>query len=163
MGAILGANCKLYRNTGTYDTPVWDEVPIVKDLTLNLEAGQADTTTRAAAGWETSIAGLKKGGIDFQVVWEPSNQDFEAFRAAFFNNSLIDLAVMDGNIATNGSSGLRAEMAVLSFSRSEQLKEAVTAAIKAAPGFSAHAPAWMIVGDETEGGATTTTAPTTTA
>lgn len=166
MGAILGANCKLYRNTGTYSTPVWSEVNIVKDLTLNLEAGEADTTTRAANGWATAIAALKKGTVEFGVIWSPGNANFDAFRRAFFDSTLVDLMVMDGDITGDELvSGLRAEMAVLNFSRSEQLTEAVSAAVKCQPGFSAHAPTWVTLNgdedDDPEGAPTTTEATTT--
>ncbi len=36
MSVKLGLDAKLYRNTGTYDTPTWVEMTNVKDLTLNL-------------------------------------------------------------------------------------------------------------------------------
>jgi len=41
MSAKLGMEAKLYRNTGSYESPVWAEVENVKDLALNLEAGEA--------------------------------------------------------------------------------------------------------------------------
>lgn len=145
MPATLGANCKIYRNTGTYAAPVWAEITIVKDVTLNLEANEADTTTRAADGWQTAIAALKAGSVDFGVIWDTADIQFEALRTAFFDGTLVDLAVMDGDIAVAGRTGLRAEMAVLSFTRNEQLQEAVTASVKCKPGFSTNAPVWMVV------------------
>lgn len=55
----LGLNCKVYRNTGTYAQPTWDEIPNVRNVTLNLERGEADITSRANAGWKVSLPTLK--------------------------------------------------------------------------------------------------------
>ena len=61
MGIKLGMEAKLYRNTGTYAAPTWVELTNVKDLTLNLEAGEADVTTRGNAGWRTTAASASSG------------------------------------------------------------------------------------------------------
>lgn len=140
----LGLDCKLYRNTGTYGTPTWDLVPIVRDLTLNLTKGEADITTRAGSGWMQRMGTLKDGSIEFGIVWESGDADFEAFRDSFMDNTLIDVAAMDGAIATAGSQGLRAEMETMSFSRSEPIAGAVEAAVKVVPGFSTNAPNWLV-------------------
>lgn len=66
----LGMEAKLYRNSGTYASPTWTEIQNVKDLTLNLEAGEADVTTRGNAGWRATIASLKDGSIEFDMVWD---------------------------------------------------------------------------------------------
>lgn len=145
MGAILGADCKLYRNTGTVNSPTWDEVTIVRDLTLNLEKGEADATTRGAGGWEQILAGLKKASVDFEIVWDKASADFTAFKDAFFNGTTVECAVLDGVANTNGTSGLRSDMAVIAFNRNEQLQQAVNAGIKMRPGYSSTAPSWMIV------------------
>lgn len=50
MAVKLGLDAKLYRNTGTFASPAWNEIQNVKDVTLNLEAGKADVTTRGSAG-----------------------------------------------------------------------------------------------------------------
>jgi hypothetical protein len=46
MAVRLGLGAKLYRNTGTFAAPVWNEVKNVKAVNLNLEAIEADVTTR---------------------------------------------------------------------------------------------------------------------
>ena len=57
MGIKLGLDAKLYRNTSVYATPTWDEITNIRDLTLNLEAGEADVTTRGNNGWAASWFG----------------------------------------------------------------------------------------------------------
>jgi len=70
MATRLGMDAKLYRNTGDYATPTWVEVSNVKDVTLNLEKGEADVTTRANAGWRATVGTLKDASIEFQMVWD---------------------------------------------------------------------------------------------
>lgn len=142
MGAKLGLDGRLYRNTGTFASPTWDEVKNVRDLSLNLEAGEASMTTRANAGWEAVLASLKKASIEFQMVWDSADTDVTAFRDAFLNRSTIECAVMDGDIAVAGNQGLRATMAVLKFARSEALEEGMLIDITIKPAYAANAPSW---------------------
>lgn len=143
MTAILGLNCKLYRNTGTYAVPVWEEIGNCRDVTLNMEKGEADVTTRSNNGWRAILGTLKDASIDFSMVWDTGDADFEAVRDAFLDNTLLDMAIMDGDIAVAGSQGLRAEMSVLGFTRNEPLEEGVTVDVSIKPGYSTNAPDWM--------------------
>jgi hypothetical protein len=145
MGAKLGMEAKLYRNTGTYEIPMWVELTNVKDLTLNLEKGEADVTTRANAGWKATAATLKEGSIEFEMVWDTADAGFTAIKDAWFNNATIEMAVLDGPIAQAGSQGLRASFAVINFSRKEPLEEAITVSVTIKPTYAEHAPEWMTV------------------
>jgi len=140
--ALIGLNAKLYRNTGTYGSPTWDEVTPVRDLSLNLETGEADGSSRGGGGWRQVLAGLKDGSVEFELVWESGDADFEAFRDAWLNQTLIDCWVLDGGSATSGSQGLRAEFSVTNFSRNEPLEEVLTAQVSMRPGVSSNAPSW---------------------
>jgi hypothetical protein len=141
----LGMEAKLYRNDGTYAAPTWTEMLNVKDLTLNLEAGEADVTTRGNAGWRATIASLKDGSIEFDMVWDTADASFTAIKDAFFAGTTIDFAVMDGDVAGSGSQGLRAEMSITGFSRSEALEEAMMVSVTAKPTYSVNPPEWMVV------------------
>jgi hypothetical protein len=145
MAVKLGLDAKLYRNTGTYAAPVWNEVKNVKDVTLNLEAGEADVTTRGNAGWRATVATLKDASIEFEMVWDSADDDFAAIRDAFLNRTPIELAVMDGDITTTGSQGLRASCIVTNFSRNEALEEAITVSVTVKPTYADNAPSWMTV------------------
>lgn len=145
MSVRLGLDAKLFRNTGDYATPMWVEMKNVKDLTLNLEASESDVTTRGNAGWRATIAALKDGSIEFDMVWDTADADFTAIKDAFFGNTTIEFAVMDGDVAASGSQGLRALMSITGFSRSEPLEEAITVSVTAKPTYSANPPAWMVV------------------
>lgn len=145
MGIKLGMEAVLHRNTGSYASPTWVDMPNCKDVTLNLESGEADVTTRANAGWRAVVSTLKEGSVEFELIWDTTDPTFLALQSAFFNNTPIELAVMDGPIATSGSQGLRATCSVLNFSRSEPLEEAISASISAKPTYSANPPEWLIV------------------
>jgi hypothetical protein len=136
---------KLYRNTATYETPTWALVPNVKDLTLNLEKGQADVTTRANSGWKASIGTLKDGGIEFEMVWDTADEGFTAIRDAYLNDTALELAVMDGDITVAGSQGLRAAFVVTNFSRKEPLEEGISVSVTLKVAYSENAPEWMTV------------------
>ena len=141
----LGMEAKLYRNTGTYATPTWVEMTNVKDLTLNLEAAEADVTTRGNAGWRATIAALKDGSIEFEMVWDPADAGFTAIQDAYFNNTTVEFAVMDGDVTSTGTQGLRATMSITKLTRSEPLEQAITVSVTAKPTYSDNAPEWMTV------------------
>lgn len=145
MAIRLGMEAKIYRNTGTYASPTWVELANVRDVTVSLESGEADVTTRANNGWRATAATLKDASIEFEMVWDTDDAGFTAIKDAFFGNDTIELAVMDGNIGTAGSQGLRAECSITSFSRSEPLEEAITVSVTAKPTYSANAPQWYVV------------------
>jgi hypothetical protein len=145
MAIKLGLNARLYRNTGSYSAPTWNEVKNVKDVTLNLEAGEADVSTRGNAGWRANIATLKDASLEFDMVWDPTDDDFTAIRTAFLTNASIEFAVLDGASNVSGSQGLRATMVITNFSRSEPLEEAITVSVTAKPTYSANPPEWMTV------------------
>ena len=54
----------------------------MRDLTLNLETGEADITTRANNGWRATLATLKDGSIEFEMLWETRDAGFNALKTA---------------------------------------------------------------------------------
>lgn len=145
MAHRLGLNCKLYLNTGSYESPVWVEISNVRDLTLTLEVGESDVTTRGNGGWEAIVATLKKATIEFEMVWNKADTNFQALRTAFLTNGSVEVACMDDGIETVGAEGLRATMAVMKFNRNEELAEAVRAAVTLRPTYADHAPEWLTI------------------
>ena len=137
---ILGMSCKLYRCAtlldGTTNTPAlatWIEQDNVKDLTLNLETGESDITTRANNGWRATAATLKDGSIEFEMLWKPSDAGFAAIQAAWAAGTEIALAALTGADDVAGSEGLASNFTVTNFSRNEPLEEAVTVSVTLKP------------------------------
>ncbi len=133
MSFTLGLEAKLYRNTGTYGIPVWEEIEDAQDVSLNLEAGEAEAKRRGGGGWAETIAALKGASIEFGLLYRSSNTDFTALRDAYLNRTAIDILVLDGDVATTGSQGLRAACHITNFSREEPLEEALTVSVTAKP------------------------------
>lgn len=145
MTVKLGLDARLYRNTGSYASPVWNEVTNVKDLTLNLEAGEADVSTRGNNGWRATVARLKDASIEFEMILDTGNDDFVSIRDAFLAGAALEFAVMDGPINAAGSQGLRASCAITKFSRNESLEEAISVSVTLKPTHSANPPSWFVV------------------
>ena len=145
MSEVLGMNAKLYRNTGTYGTPTWNEITNVRDVTLNMDTEEADVSTRANAGWGAVSVAIKNAALEFEMVWDTADDDFTAIKDAYFNGTNIDLAAMDGDITVSGKQGLRAVFTVTGFSRQEPLKDALKVSVTLKPAYSANAPIWYTV------------------
>lgn len=140
MSHKLGMECKFYRCASLIDdasnTPAlatWVEVTNVRDLTLNLETGEADITTRANSGWRATAATLKDGSIEFEMLWDTDDAGFSAIQDAWSGSSEIALAAMDADIETAGSEGLAGNFVVTNFSRSEPLEEGVMVSVTVKP------------------------------
>ena len=138
MAIVLGLDAKLFR--GTAGTQAATEVKNVKDLTLNLESGEADVTTRATEGWKASAATLKEASLEFSILYDTEDADFTAFRTAYFSNTPLALFVSDGQTSAHG---LDADLSITAFTVEQPLEEAVSVSITAKPTASTRAPAWV--------------------
>lgn len=140
MGNRLGLDAVLYRNTATYATPTWSEITNARDVTLNLEAGEADASRRGGGGWEEVLKALKSGSIEFELLYDNADAEFIAIRDAFFNDTSLDMLALDGDVATSGSQGLRVVCQVMNFSRNEPLTDALTVNVSVKPTPNADSP-----------------------
>ena len=139
MAIRLGMEAVLNYKTGGQDgAGSWVELANVRDVTLSLEAGEADVTTRANSGWRAVVATLKEASVEFEMVWDTADAGFTAIKDAFFNNEVIGLQVLDGD----AGSGLEADFSITNFSRSEQLEEALTVSVTAKVTYDGTAPSW---------------------
>lgn len=135
MSVVLGLDAKLFR--GAAGSTASTEVTNVKDLTLNLESGEADVTTRATQGWRATVATLKDASLEFGILYDTADTDFQAFQSAYLNNTPLALFITDG-----AGSGLDADFSVTGFSVEQPLEEAMTVSVTAKPTASTRAPAW---------------------
>ena len=137
MSIKLGMEAKLYY--GAAGATATTELTNVKDVTLNLESGEADVTTRGNSGWRATVGTLKTGSVEFEMIWDSDDAGFAAIKDAYFNNEPIALAILDGA----GGEGLDADFSITNFSRKEALEEAITVSVTAKPTYSTRAPAWV--------------------
>ena len=101
------------------------------------ESGEADVTTRATGGWRATAGTLKEASLEFGILYDTEDADFQAFQAAYFSNTPIALFITDG-----AGSGLDADWSITAFTVEQPLEEAVSVSITAKPTASTRAPAW---------------------
>lgn len=143
MAHVLSENAKLYYNTGTYGSPTWSLISNVKDVTLSLEKDEVDVTTRASGGFKEYVDGLIDASINFSMLWDTGNVAFTALQTAFFAKTAVELLVCDGVYSVTGTQGLKAACMVKTFSRGENLGEALTVDCVVRPVKNANAaPSW---------------------
>jgi hypothetical protein len=138
MAIKLGLDAKLFR--GVAGTQGTIEVTNVKDVSLSLESGEADVTTRKAKGWKLSVATLKEASLEITILYDTEDEDFLAFKTAYFTNTPISLFVTDGDTTAHG---LDADFSVTGFTVDQPLEEAVTVKVTAKPTASDRAPVWV--------------------
>jgi hypothetical protein len=117
----VGDECYCYRNTGTYDTPVWDEVDQVKDLAWPLSFGESDVSARASKFRlsEPTLIGIELT-FGYQYT-DAADAHFAAMLTAALGRTAIELALADGPIATVGTAYLRAGFKFFGFDNQEPL------------------------------------------
>ena len=81
---VLGMNAKIYQGAAGAPIGSLTEMSNVKDVTLTLEAGEADITTRANSGWRATAATLRECNLEFEMLWKTGDAGFEAIKTAFF-------------------------------------------------------------------------------
>lgn len=134
---VLGLNGQLLYGEATGTTAPSTELANVKDVTISIECGEADVTTRAAQGWRASAPTLKSATLEFTMLWNPDDAGFATIQSAFFGGTAVRFLASDGN-----GEGLQADFVITSFSRSEPLEEAMTVSVTAKPTNSS-IPTWV--------------------
>jgi len=122
---LLGMNAKVYQGPEGTDLVSLDEMDNVKDVSLTLEAGEADVTTRANQGWRATAPTLRECTAEFQMLWKPGDPGFEAIKTAFLSATPLRLAVLTGDVAASGTEGPLGDFSITNFSRDEPLEDAV--------------------------------------
>ena len=121
------------------------EMGNARDVTLNLEQGEADVTTRSNSGWRATEPTLKEGSVEFEMIYDPADAGFTKVLGAWLNRTPIAMAILDGAKDLAGVMGLWADFKVISFTKSEPLEEGQTVSVTIKPAYSAVAPEWVRV------------------
>jgi hypothetical protein len=153
MSFVLGMNGKLYRNTATWGSPVWDEVPNVKDVDDGSDFDTWEATNRASGGVKSFLPTLQNWSLKFKMLWDPADADMLAIQAAHLTRAAIDMVALDGPKATSGSQGPRATWLVKTFPRAEHLTDGMEVDVELVPMQTGNAPYWAYVGASTYGAA----------
>jgi len=132
----LGMNAKLYfaaaaETPSTLDPTTMTEVDNVKDVTVTMEAGEADITTRANQGWRATAPTLRECTLEFEMQWKPGDAAFEAVKTAFLSSGEIAFAALSDAYNSEGAEGPVGNFSITNFSRNEPLEEAITVSVTA--------------------------------
>ncbi len=122
---LLGVNAKLYRGAEDTALAALTLCDNVADLTLNLPKGTWDATTRKNAGYTSDPGALKSVAVEFTMVFEPGEADYEAMRDAYLDNSRLCLAILTGENDAEAE-GPRGNFEVVNFVRNEPIAGGIT-------------------------------------
>ena len=117
MAYKLGLDCTL-----TVDSV---EIVNAKDVTLNIEAGDADVTTRAANGWRMHMPTLMDASIEFELL--TGGADGTKLASLFNSGEAVDLEVSGGNVS------FTAKVVVTNFGGSQPLEDAESVSVTLRP------------------------------
>lgn len=129
-GVQAGRKNKLYYNNkadtasagaGTHTTPVWVLIDRVGDVNRTGAKNQTEVNMRAS---ETTIVvyGNKSREITF-TYYKKAGIDavFNVLEASFENDTVLDIAMMEGPIATAGTQGVRGPFICAQLDKSEPI------------------------------------------
>ena len=123
----LGMKGKVYHGeAGSTGVPT-GELSNVTDVTITLDASEADVTTRDNDGFRATIGGLKECTIEFDMLYLPKDAGFKAIKEAWLKSQQIHLAAL----TSEKGEGPVGDFAITGFSRSEPLEEAIKYSVTA--------------------------------
>jgi len=120
----FGADAKLYYHE-TADTALadMDECDSAIDVNINLEKADINITKRASGGHKSAGSGHKDTAFDATIQWSKDDAFICACRAAWLNNTTLDLCPMTGDRDTGGNEGPRATFEIFSISEPQPLED----------------------------------------
>lgn len=121
----LGKDAVICRNTGTFGSPTFVAVPNIQDLTRTDARSESNVTGKGEdiATFDTSYRVQK---VSFKLVFVRGETALAAFRTAYRGNTPLDMVVLDGPLATVGSSGTHADWKFVKMDESQPLDGNVT-------------------------------------
>lgn len=145
MSTRLGRNHKLYYNAGSYASPTWTEVTLVRDGTLNQDAEKAEAASRGSGAFGIDVVTMLNVGFEAEIIRDTANAVFVVLETAFYALSAVEFLILDGPVGTTGSRGVRAACQIQKWTRGEPLKGIATQQMGIGPTYSDNAPAAYVV------------------
>jgi len=138
---ILGANGKLYRNTGSYGTPTWDLIPNCRSITGNHSMTDVNVSGRANGAAVAHEPGLVDFDFTLEMLYDPADTDMTTLITAFFARTGIEFALLDQASGTAGSFGTRAFCKLFNYKRPEEIDGIMSASFDIKNAYSTNPPA----------------------
>ena len=117
MAFILGFDAKLYYALNGVSGGTFIELTNCRDVTIALESGESDVTTRASLGFREMVPTLHSGAIDFEMVADPTDQGYIDFKTAWLARQILGIRFLD-KVQPDGS-GFEGDYCIFKFSRAE--------------------------------------------
>jgi len=144
---ITGKNAKLYYISGGIPetTPTWVLLGAIKSVKAPLEKDEIDATTRDSGDFKRYIGGLKDVPVSIEMPYDNANTGFGVVQGAYFADTVLGIALMDGDIETAGSQGLLADFIVTGFDIDQPLDGLVMVNISLKLADTEYAPNWETI------------------
>ena len=132
---------KLGMEGGLYLGPVGGETEVtnIKDLTLNLETGEYDRTTRGSGGWREIIPSIRSCHLEFELVPYTEEVDLDEWefdyftrvlREAYLSGQATQLIALSGK-RCSGSEGVAGDFSITGFQVNQPLEGGQTISVTA--------------------------------
>lgn len=132
----VGPGGKAYRNTGTYGSPTWTAMGLVRSVSPSMpwdmvEAGARETRAKLYA---KARADLK---VSFDMRADDADDAFSAVAdAAVSPTVLLDILFLDGPLTAEGARGFRAAWNINLTGQPQEIDGSIYDQFEAAPGWS---------------------------
>jgi len=126
--ALLGLDAIIYRNTGSFLSPQWQEVPETRNQAIDESMHEADTTNRGSRGVRTQEPTTRSLAVQFEI--KNGCENAKVFQAVFSDRKEIDLAILDDEIGSKNPVGIRARFKVFECTKEQSITEAQWIKIK---------------------------------
>jgi len=112
MALKSGLQLYTYNFTGTIATPIFSATSLfnyVRDESLDMDRTEVDASSRASVTFRQFVPGLANGNVETQIMHLPGDAIFDDIQDAFFNNTTLLMAFVDGPLqaadARHGETG----------------------------------------------------------
>lgn len=105
----LGINGEVYRNAGSYGSPTWTAIPLVRNVSTGVKWNRSDASIRGTrAVLQEKTQAVLGGSIECRA--DPADAGYQALFTAAVGDSTaaIDLLILDGPVTQEGAKGIRA-------------------------------------------------------
>lgn len=126
--SLVGIDCKLYVNTGTYASPTWVEVVDARDVTMNDTRAEGDSSVRGY-GMASVTPGQRTIQITFDMRHDNDGTAYEAIKTAYDARTVLGVLLTDGPRATVGTEGFRLDTYVTAMTKNEPMNDVKTVSV----------------------------------
>ena len=139
---IRSLDALAYYNSATYASPTWVEIEVIQDVQLGMTKAEKVLDFRGN-NFSINRGLLKNANIVLTCHQVVEDAFLGVVQAAFFANTEVEVALMDGATNDAKSEGLRVTCEVFEFSRSEAIADTLMWNIVLKPSSFVNAPAWF--------------------